>query len=447
MPIHQQNQGWILETSRAAYALGLNNFGLLTHRYWGARLPYSDDYPAPPTPMGWSAFNNAAQLTPEEYPGYNDIKYVEPCLKVTFAEGARDAVLRFSGAEVEGEELRIFLHDDYYPLRVTLHYRVHEACDLIERRVTLHNDGKFPMMVERVWSAQWHLPPGASYRMSHLSGRWLDEMHLNREPLTPGVKVLESRRITTSHHHNPWFAVDRGSADEDQGEVWFGVLAWSGNWKIAAEVTDFHSTRINIGLNDWDFAWRLNPGDTFTTPASFAGYTPDGFGAASRLLHDYIRDDVLPHGKEIHKVLYNSWEATYFNVDEESQIRFAEIAADLGVELFVMDDGWFHGRNDDHAGLGDWWPDARKFPNGLNPLIRRVNDLGMDFGLWIEPEMVNPDSDLYRAHPDWAIHFPNRARTEGRNQLILNLARTDVQEYLIDLLDRLLTDHNIAFIK
>ena len=140
-------------------------------------------------------------------------------------------------------------------------------------------------------------------------------------------------------------------------------------------------------------------------------------------------------------------EATHFDVDEESQARFAEIAAEIGVELFVMDDGWFHGRNDDHAGLGDWWPDEKKFPQGLTPLIRRVNDLGMDFGLWIEPEMVNPNSDLYRTHPDWVIHFPNRARTEGRNQLILNLARTDVQDYLFDLLDKLLADHNIAFIK
>src|SRR5262245_54918378 len=271
------------------------------------------------------------------------------------------------------------------------------------------------------------MPPGDGYRLTHLAGRHMAEMHLRREPLTQGVKVLESRRITSSHHHSPWFAVDRGHADEDSGQVWFGTLAWSGNWKLSAEATDFMSTRVGIGLNDWDFVRRLGPGESLTTPSSYAGYSDAGFGAASRRLHNLIRQQFLPHGRIIHKVLYNSWEATQFAVDEPSQIVLAELASQMGVELFVMDDGWFHGRDNDHAGLGDWRPDARKFPNGLTPLIERVNALGMDFGLWIEPEMVNPNNDLYRAHPEWVIHFPTRARTEARNQLILNFGRPDVQ--------------------
>jgi len=446
MPVHTIPDGWVLETAHTAYAFGLSPAGLLTHRYWGLRLPYPDDYPPAPAPMNWASFNNPSHLTPEEYPGTNDIKFVEPCLKVTFADGTRDTVLRFDSAEIDGENLRIHLRDAFYPLGVTLHYRVHAERDLIERYAVLTNTGDQPITIERAFSAQWHLPVGDRYRLSHLSGRWFDEFNIQREPLVQGVKVLESRRITTSHHHSPFFAVDRGHADEESGEVWFGTLIWSGNWKIAAEVTDFASTRINIGLNDWDFAWRLNPGESFTTPASLAGYVPNGFGAASRTLHDYIREH-LPHGDALHKVLYNSWEATFFDVDADSQAQFAEIAAGLGVELFVMDDGWFHGRDHDRAGLGDWWPDAKKFPDGLSPLVKRVNDLGMDFGLWVEPEMVNPDSDLYRQHPDWVIHFANRERSEGRNQLILNLARADVQDYLIDHLDRLLSENNIAFIK
>jgi alpha-galactosidase len=229
--------------------------------------------------------------------------------------------------------------------------------------------------------------------------------------------------------------------------VWFGTLAWSGNWKIAAEVTDFMSTRINIGLNDFDFAWNLGPGETLTTPPSFGGFTAGGFGAASRTLHDFIRNKVLPRGQTLRKVLYNSWEATHFDVDEASQIELAKLAAEMGVELFVMDDGWFHGRNSDNVGLGDWWPDVAKFPNCLKPLVDAVNDMGMDFGLWVEPEMVNPDSDLYRAHPDWVIHFPTRDRSEMRNQLILNLARSDVQDYLVTHLSRLLSENNISFIK
>ena len=449
MPIYTTEHGWVLETQTTAYALGLNQAGLLAHCYWGARLPNADDYPPPPSPRDWP-FNRSAQLTPEEYPGHEDMKFIDPCLKVTFADGVRDVVLRFESAEVvEGEspELRLHLHDVHYPLRVTLHYGIHSSYDLIERYVTATNLGETPIVLERIWSAQWHLPPGDSYRLTHVTGRWLDEMHLRREPLMQGLKVLESRRLTTSHHHNPWFAVDRGNADEDQGEVWFGVLAWSGNWKLSAEVTDFSSTRLSLGVNDWDFSWRLEAGQSFTTPSSYAGYTAEGFGSASRKLHDFIRDAILPHGHTQHKVLYNSWEATFFNVDEASQSTLAELAAKMGIELFVMDDGWFHGRNDDHAGLGDWWPDEKKFPNGLAPLVKHVNDLGMDFGLWVEPEMVNPNSELYRAHPDWVIHFPTRARTEGRNQLILNLGRTDVQDYLIGQLDRLLTENNIAFIK
>jgi alpha-galactosidase len=450
MPIRATDQGWILETRTTGYAFGLNQAGLLAHRYWGARLGSPDDYPAAPNPGTWGAFNNPSQLTPEEYPGYEDIKFIDPCLKVAFADGVRDVALRFDSAETlagEAPELGIHLRDTVYPFQVTLHYRVHEAYDLIERWVTAVNLGDAPIAIERIWSAQWHLPAAGEYRLTHLVGRHMDEMHIRREPLTEGIKALESRRLTTSHHHNPWFAVDRGGADEDQGEVWFGALAWSGNWKLAAEVTDFDSTRVSIGLNDWDFAWRLGPGETFTTPSSYAGYTVEGFGGASRRLHGFIRDMLLPHEHTIHKVLYNSWEATEFAVAEASQVALAELAAEMGVELFVLDDGWFHGRDHDAAGLGDWWPDARKFPSGLTPLIERINRLGMEFGLWVEPEMVNPDSDLYRAHPDWVLHYPTRARTTGRNQLSLNVARIDVQDYLIEQLDRLLSEHNIAFIK
>ncbi|MEN9938310.1 MAG: hypothetical protein RLZZ387_4889 [Chloroflexota bacterium] len=450
MPIHTTAEGWVLETRATGYALGLNPAGLLAHRYWGPRLPDPSDYPAPPAPEPWASFNGAGQLTPEEYPGYAGTKYVEPCLKVTFADGVRDVVLRFVAAEVlDGPtpELRVRLHDAAYPLALTLHYRVHEAYDLIERWASVTNEGQEPITVERIWSAQWHLPEGETYRLTSTTGRWLDEMHLRRETLQEGVKVLESRRLTTSHHHSPWFALDRGTADEDSGAVWFGALAWSGNWKLAAEVTNFGSTRVSIGLNDWDFAWRLTPGETLVAPSSYAGYTAGGFGAASRSMHALVRETILPHGQAAHKVLYNSWEATLFDVDEDSQIALAEHAAAMGVELFVLDDGWFHGRGSDNAGLGDWWPDERKFPSGLGGLVRRVNALGMDFGLWIEPEMVNPDSELYRAHPEWTIHFPTRERTEARNQLILNFARPDVQAYIVEKIDRLLSENTIAFIK
>lgn len=450
MPIHATPSRWILETRQTAYAFGLNSAGLLTHHYWGKRLPRTADYPPAedPTP-GFASTDGFDHFIAEEFPGYAGTKYTDPCLKVSFADGVRDVVLAYDSFSVEAADapsLAIRLKDSFYPLQVTLHYRIHEAYDLIERWVTLENLGTDPIHVERAFSAKWTLPPGDGYSLSHMYGRHADEFNLERERVTTALKVIDSRRIIPSHRAAPWFALDR-SASEDAGDVWFGTLAWSGNFRITAEATEFASTRLSIGWNDWDFGWQLLPGEPLTTPPALAGYTPDGFGGASRRFHAYIRDQVLPHGQVPHKILYNSWEATFFDVDEAGQSALAEIAAQLGIELFVMDDGWFHRRNLDNAGLGDWWPDAKKFPHGLGNLIKKVNDLGMDFGLWVEPEMVNPDSELYRAHPEWVIHFPTRARTESRSQLILNLARADVQEYLIGVLDKLLTENNITFIK
>lgn len=445
MPILTRDNYWILETERTAYAFGVNLGGALVHSYWGERLPSLDDYPEAPDAIFHASFTGAGHNWPDEYGGQTGLKYVEPALRVVFADGVRDLVLKRVDASVDGETLVVRLRDAHYPLTVELHYTVHASHDLIERRAVIVNDGA-PLTIERALSAQWQMPIGRAYRLSYLSGRWIDEFQLHRQPLDTGVFVRESRRLTTSHHASPWFAID-DEASETQGEVWFGALAWSGNWKLTAEVTDFGRTCVSLGVNDWDFSWRLGSGERFTTPPCIAGYTRAGFGAASRQLHAYTRDRVLPHGHSTHKVLYNSWEATSFAVDVESQSKLAELAAALGAELFVMDDGWFRGRNSDDAGLGDWWPDPAKFPNGLAPLIERVNTLGMDFGLWLEPEMVNPNSNLYREHPDWVIHFSTRERTEARNQLILNLARVDVQDYLIGTIDRLLSDHNIGFIK
>ena len=449
MPIHTSQTSWIIETQNTAYAIGLNDAGLLTHRYWRGRLPHAADYPPPLNPIERSSFDMPQHYTPEEFPGYSALRYIDPALKITFADGVRDFVPRYVDSFTSVSpypELALRLRDAFYPLQLTLHYRAYEEYDLIARWITIENLGDAPIQIERAFSAKWTLPHGDDYFLNHMYGRHVNEYNLKREPLTPGLKIIESRRLTTSHHHTPWFAVER-NATEESGEVWFGTLAWSGNWKITAEVTEFASTRISVGINDWDFAWKLNPSETFVTPESVSGYVKDGFGAASRRMHAYVREKLLPHKHQLHKVLYNSWEATLFNVDEGSQAKLAEVAAQMGVELFVVDDGWFHNRNLDNAGLGDWFPDKVKFPNGLGGLIKKVNGLGMDFGLWVEPEMVNPDSDLYRAHPEWTIHFPTRARTEARRQLILNLARLDVQDYIIKVLSDILSENNIHFIK
>jgi alpha-galactosidase len=243
---------------------------------------------------------------------------------------------------------------------------------------------------------------------------------------------------------NPWFAIDEGHADEEHGRVWFGALAWSGNWRITVEQTPYKQVRVTGGFNTFDFAWPLKPGESLETPDFYAGYSEHGFGEASRMLHDLERDSAKGR---VRPVLYNSWEATEFNVTEDGQKALADKAAKLGVELFVVDDGWFGKRNLDNAGLGDWTVNPRKFPNGLKPLIDHVKGLGMDFGLWFEPEMVNRDSDLYRAHPDWVMNFPGRPRSELRTQLVLNVARDDVREYIFGFLDKLTSEYDIRYIK
>ena len=241
--------------------------------------------------------------------------------------------------------------------------------------------------------------------------------------------------------------------NEDQGEVWFGALAWSGSWRFTVEQDQLDAIRVTGGFNPFDFGYVLHPGQSLETPVFYGGYSNQGLGGASRLLHHFEIDNVLPHrpGQENppkpRPVIYNSWEATEFRVDEAGQTALAEKAAALGIDRFVMDDGWFGQRKDDHAGLGDWYVNQQKFPHGLKPLIDKVHSLGMDFGLWVEPEMVNPDSDLYRKHPEWVLNFPGRPRSEQRNQLVLNLARPDVRDYVLGFLDKLVTENDIAFLK
>jgi alpha-galactosidase len=245
--------------------------------------------------------------------------------------------------------------------------------------------------------------------------------------------------------------LDDGTANEEQGQVFSCALAWSGSWRITVERTAADRATMAAGFGHDPVTWPLNPGETLTTPVSAAARTDGGFGAASRAWHKHQLRHVLPHPAELRPVLYNSWEATGFDLDLTGQLALAEKAAALGVELFVMDDGWFgsgrSARTSDHAGLGDWYPNPDRFPDGLTPLIERVHELGMGFGLWVEPEMVSPDSDLYRAHPDWVLHYPHRTRTELRNQLVLNFARDDVAEWAYGWLTRLVADNGIDFLK
>jgi alpha-galactosidase len=459
---------WLLEMRSTAYAFGLADDGAaLRHLHWGAPLPRAalagllaeatDGLPHREQQL------SLGRERPDEYVPWGGLRYDEPSLKAEFADGTRGVEWRFAGHRVTRQgpacTLDVDLADTAYPLLVTLSYRVYDGFDVLERWATLrhsadqHGGDRPPVVLRQAHSANWWLPARDHWRLRYLHGGWAAETQLVQTSLTPGKVVLESRRGTTSHQLNPWFTLDpESAATEEDGEVWSGALAWSGSWKLVFEVNPGGRTHACGGVNDFDWAYQLGPGDELTLPR-FAGlYTSGGFGAASREWHAWQRAHVLGRGDDrpgppLRPVLYNSWEATSFQVSEDGQARLAELAARLGVECFVMDDGWFGGRHHDRAGLGDWTVNREKFPRGLGPLIERVNDLGLRFGLWIEPEMVNPDSDLYRAHPDWVYHFAGRTRSQHRNQLVLNLARPDVAEWMFATLDRLLSENHIEFIK
>ncbi|HYK35597.1 MAG TPA: alpha-galactosidase [Alloacidobacterium sp.] len=439
-----------IDTSKTTYVLGINENQQVQSLYWGARLADGDHFAAAKAMPGHSSFDLPVTTTPHEYVGWGGGLYVEPDLKITFPDGNRDLALKYVSHKINGDELDILMKDISLEVYVTLQYKADGETGIIRRSAEIENRTNEQFTIEQAFSATWNLPRGTDYRLRYLSGRWGAEWNVQQQPVQPGKTVLESRRGTTGHQNNPWFAIDReGSNDSEHGSVWFGALGWSGSWEITVEQDTLQQVRISGGPNSFDFGYRLQKGEHFQTPYFYGGYSSEGIGGASRLLHRFEIDSILPHAPHpaLRPVLYNSWEATEFNVDEAGQMALAEKAASIGVERFVMDDGWFGQRKDDHAGLGDWYVNPQKFPHGLKPLIDKVHSLGMDFGLWVEPEMVNPDSDLYRKHLDWVLNFSGRPRTEARNQLVLNLARPDVREYVFNVLDKLLNENDIAFLK
>jgi alpha-galactosidase len=438
-----------MDAAQVSYVLGLNEAGELQTLYWGKRLPKSDRFSAAKQP-GASAFETPVATTPQEFVGWGGGLFVEPDLKITFPDGNRDLVLKYASHSVDGNRLFIVMKDIQLEVYVTLEYELDAETGILRRSATIENRTKGSFTIEQVASGTWNLPRGTDYRLRYLTGRWAAEFNVQQQLVRPGKTVLESRRGTTGAQNNPWFAIDRaGENDPEHGDVWFGALGWSGSWQITVEQDQLQQVRVTGGMNAFDFSYVLKSGERFQTPYFYGGYSEEGIGGASRLMHSLEVDSILPHHPtpKLRPVLYNSWEATAFDVDEAGQLALADKAANLGIERFVMDDGWFGERKNDHAGLGDWWVNRQKFPHGLKPLIDKLHSLNMDFGLWVEPEMVNPDSELYRKHPDWVLNFPGRPRTEGRNQLVLNLARPDVRAYVFGFLDKLLNENDIAFLK
>jgi alpha-galactosidase len=448
----QDNRVWHLGTPNSSYVVGVDAEGLVTQRYWGPRLDESAlrEF-AEVDRLKWnSSFQRPAEIE-EQMPVDGGQRWSVPSLQVVFPDGIRSLDLSFASASLRSGDgsphLVIVLRDSAFDFGLELHYRLHSDTDVIERWAVLSNSGDDTIKVLRADSGNWLMPELPDYRASTVHGYWAAETQLERRTLQTGEYTLTSRHGTTGQQSNPWIMIDDGSATETQGEVWSVALAWSGSWRLTAQRRPEGGVSVSLGFGHDGLTWSLKPGDELQTPPSLGMFSPAGFGAASRSWHTYARQHVLPKPEELRPVLFNSWEATGFDVTVAGQASLAAKAAGLGVELFVVDDGWFGQRTHDAAGLGDWHPNPDRFPHGLRELTDIVRHYGMKFGIWVEPEMVNPDSDLYRAHPDWVLHWPQRPREERRNQLVLNFGRPDVRAWAAGWLTRLVQDEGIDFIK
>ena len=464
-----------------SYALRALPEGHLAHLYWGPRLRSGAGlagtivhtrrvFAANPADPGRVDFS--LDVLPQDLPVTGSTDRRLPALVVTRpADGGRVLDLRFAGHAIlpgkprleglpatyaendaEATTLRVDLADAPTGLRVELFYTVFRDHDALARSVRLVNAGGEALELERVLSASVDLPEtvgAGGYELLQLSGAWARERHVHRHPLRPGLQAVESRRGASSHAQNPFLALLAPGATEESGRVFGFSLVYSGDFLAAVDVEPYGTARAAIGIHPETFGWRLGPGETFQAPEAVLAFSDAGLGALSRTYHRLYRTRLCRGAwrDRPRPVLINNWEATYFKFDADRIERLAAAAADLGVELFVLDDGWFGRRDDDTTSLGDWTPDRRKLPDGLDDLARRVNARGMQFGLWFEPEMVSRDSDLFRAHPDWHLHVPGRPASTGRHQLILDLSRPEVRAHVHDAVANVLRSAPIAYVK
>ncbi len=464
----------ILETADTAYQMKIDELGYLQHLYYGKKLGQNDmSYPFRIYDHGFSGNpydmrgNRAYSLDSmaQEYTSFGVGDFRVTSIRASCSDGSRCAEFRYAAHEIiDGkytipglpsvydngdtvQTLIVTLIDKPANIKIKLYYGVFEELDIITRAAEIINAGNEIVWLRKACSMCLELPFG-KWDMIHFHGRHCMERQPERVPLFHGIHTLVSGRGMSSHQHNPFVILCDRDATEDNGACYGVMLMYSGNHKTEIERDQFDSVRIVTGISDDRFRWELASGASFYTPEVILTCA-DGLTNLSHNFHRVIRNNVVRGEYKLrHRpVLINNWEATYFDITEEKVLAIAEKAKELGVEMFVLDDGWFKNRNDDNAGLGDWIPDTEKLPDGLGGLIEKINDMGLRFGLWIEPEMVNEDSDLYRAHPDWALTAPNRAPMMARNQLVLDLSRKEVHEYLFDTISGLLEKYNITYIK
>jgi Alpha-galactosidase len=470
----KDNQVFTLNTRHTTYQMKVDRLGFLLHLYYGKRISGNMDYLLTYYDRGFSgnpadAGNDrtySMDALPQEYPQAGTGDYRNNALVIRNADGSEHCDLRYVSHEIkrgkyalkglpavyaadnEAETLEIVLEDSVSKVQVRLLYGVLEEVNIITRSAKIINLGSDQIYVEKAASTCLDFING-DYDFISFCGRHAMERNFQRTRIAYGCQVIGSRRGTSSHQYNPAVIIADKDATEEMGSCYGMVFVYSGNFKCEVERDQYGQTRALMGLNSDLFHYPLEKGETLLIPETILCYSDEGFGTLSRRYHQCIRRH-LCRGKyscQSRPVLINSWEAAYFDFDGETIYHLAEEAAELGIDMVVMDDGWFGKRNDDNSGLGDWQVNEEKLGCTLGELIQRINAIGIKFGIWIEPEMVSEDSDIYRNHPDWAIQIPGRKPVRARNQLVLDFSRKDVRDYIFNQICSVLDQGNIEYVK
>ncbi len=462
-----------LDTEKSTYVMGVSPEGFLGHIYYGDRLfMEADNYllrmEEPPYTPSVNKREKSAFLDffPMEYPTGGIGDYRESCLNIRNAAGNMGCELHYTGHEIykgkkglkglpasfatedEAETLEITLKDADLDLEVVLSYTAFEKENVITRSVRVQNQGKEDLRIEKILSACLDMD-NENFSMLSLHGTWARERHIQTGELHYGKQVISSARGESSHQEHPFIALVTNGTEQENGKVYAMHFVYSGNFMAETELCQFDNLRMTMGINPEEFSWLLTPGEEFQAPEVVIVYSGNGLGAMTRSYHDFYRNHLIRSKFKYEKrpILINNWEATYFDFNTDKLLDIAREAKKCGIEMLVMDDGWFGKRNFDNCSLGDWKVNEEKITGGLKHLVDEVNKIGLQFGIWFEPEMISPDSDLYRAHPDWAIQIQGREATQSRNQYVLDFSRPEVRDYAYECVASVLRSANIAYVK
>ncbi len=478
MPIsfNREKMTFKLDSSTSSYIIKIYNEGYILNKYYGATIPetFMNTWDFRPSNASFSPCDPVIGengFTPDTAPieygcnGSGDFRI--SALSVRNVAGDTVTDIRYKGYKIykgkpainglpstyvnnedEADTLELYAEDTVTGALVTLYYTVFSNCGVMTRRVKVTNGSKNKMVLERVMSLCVDLP-SMDYDIISLYGRHCKERYIERRPLVHGVQGVESTRGASGHEQNPFVALAEKGSDEEKGWVYGFNLVYSGNFSAFAECDINDCTRLIMGINPTDFEWHLEPGDSFETPEAVMVFTTEGIGEMSRIFHRFYNNNLVRgrYKTEKRPLLINSWEAAYFDFDDKKLVEFAKVAKDLGIEMLVMDDGWFGKRNDDHSSLGDWFVNEEKLKGGLAPLIKQINDLGLKFGIWYEPEMISPDSELYRQHPDWCVRVEGREPKIARHQYVIDFSRKDVRDNIWEQMYKVLSENKIDYIK